>query len=93
MDKTKVSLIGLGVMGSNHLRLLASNPSVEIQFLFDSDSEKLRAACFQVGIPVVSLNKVIESSENLIIASPTSTHVEYYRMASQFAKNIFIEKA
>ena len=71
----KVGIVGLGVMGRNHLRVLSSMPSVSGLVLFDPLGEKVGLAAKH---PVVtSFERFLdEGMDYCVVSSPTSTHLE-----------------
>jgi UDP-N-acetylglucosamine 3-dehydrogenase len=79
----RVGVIGAGVMGSNHIRVLEQSKTVDEVLVFDEykQYDKLSQRVFQVD----SLSDLLESAiDYAVIATPTSKHVD---IGLQLAKN------
>ena len=89
----KVGLIGLGTMGSTHLRVLSILKNIKIDFVFDKDIRNMKhyAKIYNCSY-AKKLNKDLNNVDALIIASPTNTHYEYLKKSIGKIKNIFVEK-
>lgn len=89
----KIGLIGLGKMGQNHLRVLSMLKSVELVFVHDLDaglSERLAAAHgVETGF---DLQQLLPRVDAVVIATPTSTHLDYVRQAAPHVKHLLVEK-
>ncbi len=97
----RIAVIGLGVMGLNHLRVLkrisSENPRLveEIKYIVDIDEERLNKAYkLYGGKPVKKIEEIPDNSIDLaFIATPTSTHYEIaLKMIEKGVKYLFIEK-
>ena len=94
-ELVKISLLGAGFMGLNHLRILNILKNIEVSHVFDLDREKLAFVKEKYGVKVsYNLEDIIDELENIIICTPTSTHFEILSkcIASKRLKNVFIEK-
>jgi UDP-N-acetylglucosamine 3-dehydrogenase len=71
----KVGVIGLGVMGRNHARVLSTMSNVSDVFLYDPMSDEIGSVS---GVPVESnFARFLDSGmDYCVISSPTSTHLE-----------------
>jgi UDP-N-acetylglucosamine 3-dehydrogenase len=71
----KVGLIGLGVMGKNHLRVLSTTEGIELVAVIDPQDPTLLA---EVSVPVYShieeINKL--KLDYCVVAAPTAFHEE-----------------
>ena len=91
--KLRVGLIGLGKMGQNHLRVLSMLRVVDLIFIYDKSSEIADRSAKQYGVNVSSnLVEDLKKVDAVVIATPTSTHLEYVVLVSEWVKNIFVEK-
>lgn len=89
----RVGLIGLGNMGRNHLRVLSMLNSISLEFVYDLDPAAARAAAAAYGARVSEdLDSVLSGVDAVVICTPTVTHADYIRKASQFVRHIFVEK-
>jgi predicted dehydrogenase len=94
MRSLKVGLIGLGSMGRNHLRVLSMLKTVNLEFVYDIDRELTRSLAEKYEVRAAAdVAAEMRGVDALVIASPTTTHLEYALMAvDNGVKNIFIEK-
>lgn len=89
----RIGLIGVGKMGGNHLRVLSAMKPVHVEFIHDSKPElAARMAAEYATKPADDLERDLRRVDAVIIASPTSTHLEYIALASRFTSRIFVEK-
>ncbi|MDC1164920.1 Gfo/Idh/MocA family oxidoreductase [Gammaproteobacteria bacterium] len=93
-----ILLIGLGGMGKNHFRVLSQLDQVKKIFLHDKDNALMNEHTIEGRVEAVStLKKFFNSGEykkieGVIIAAPTSTHLEIFKNVIKFNKPVFIEK-
>ena len=87
----KISVVGLGQMGVNHLNNLLNIKNINLISVYDKikrkDLENKYNSKFSENI-----KKVINNTDAIIIATPTTTHFKYFLECSKKIKNIFIEK-
>jgi predicted dehydrogenase len=87
----KISVVGLGQMGVNHLNNLLNIKNINLISIYDKikrkDLENKYNSKFSDNI-----KKVINNTDAIIIATPTTTHFKYFLECSKKIKNIFIEK-
>jgi predicted dehydrogenase/acetyltransferase-like isoleucine patch superfamily enzyme len=89
----RIGLIGLGYMGRNHLRVLSLLKNVQVGFIYDSDQPRAAELAAEFGVTATNqLESELDTVDALVIATPTSTHAEYIRMAASHLKYIFVEK-
>lgn len=89
----KIGILGLGNMGKNHLRILSLLRSVDIQYVYDTNPECLRAMAAQYGVRAVDEVPLdFGGVEALFVLTPTSTHMEYVERAMGTVPYIFVEK-
>ena len=88
-----ISIIGLGFMGQNHLRVLSELQDFKIDYLFDRNTKKAKELARQYNTKQTNnLNSVVHSSDAVIIATPTKDHIKYLNFFSKNKLKIFIEK-
>lgn len=89
----KLALLGTGKMGQNHLKNIVNIADFELSFIYDYDLGLARrlGAEFEVRVSD-DLNRDLEGVDAVIIATPTSTHKEYFELVSAYVGNIFVEK-
>jgi len=89
----KVALLGIGNMGRNHLRILSLLKGVTVTHIFDVNETELQKLAEQYDVDYTTdVEKALEAAEAVIIATPTSTHYEYFMKCVGKVKNVFIEK-
>lgn len=89
----KVGLIGVGKMGCNHLRVLSYMKPVQVVFIHDRNRDKEAKLAEEYGTrPSDDLEKDLAQVDAVVLATPTSTHLEYIELASRFVTNMFVEK-
>ena len=89
----KIGLLGIGVMGQNHLRNLSMLKQVEIAFIYDLDKQACDKISKIYNVPVSNnLESDLKGLDGIIIATPTFTHFDYIKLVSKYVKNIFVEK-
>ncbi len=89
-----VGVIGTGVMGSEHARLLKyETPGAHLAGVYDADAARARAAA--AGATVFSDPRSLIASDRVsavIIASPDATHAEWTLACLQAGKPVLCEK-
>ena len=89
----KIGLLGVGVMGQNHLRNLSMLKQVEIAFIYDLDKQACDKISKIYNVPVSdNLERDLKGVDGVIIVTPTFTHFDYIKLVSKYVKNIFVEK-
>lgn len=89
----KIGLIGLGSMGSNHLRTLSILKQVEIAFVYDIDTVAMKQAAKQYDVPIsTNLGVDLKKIDAAIITTPTVTHDDYVRLIGEYVPYLFVEK-
>ena len=90
----KVSLIGVGNWGRNHLRVLYSMPNIELVWVCDLSEKLLEKAKSQY--PNIKTTQdsdlAIRDADAVVIASSAVTHYELAKKALEAGKHVFVEK-
>ena len=90
----KVSILGIGKMGKNHLRILSMLKSVEVTNIFDFNEDELKSLSVQYGVPyTLDVKEALTNVDAVVIATPTSTHFDYFKLCVGKVNNVFVEKA
>ena len=87
----KISVVGLGQMGVNHLNNLLNIKNISLINIYDKIKRKELANKYNTKFSK-NIKEVINNSDATIIATPTTTHFKYFLECSKKIKNIFIEK-
>lgn len=89
----RVGLIGLGRMGQNHLRILSMLKGVELAFVADTDAAHATRLGGSYDVPGVSkVDAVLDTTDAVVICTPTVTHADYICMVAGKVRHIFVEK-
>ncbi len=93
-DPLRVGVVGVGVMGSNHARVLAELPGVRLIGVADPDREQGRLVGNAVGCTSVDdLEKLLAIGVDAIsIAAPTHLHHELALAAIARGVHVMVEK-
>jgi predicted dehydrogenase len=81
-----LGIIGIGNMGKNHLDVVSKFKNITIKFIYDK--KKLRKQPYYVK----NFNSLLDKTDIVIIATPTSTHFDIIKKIGKKVKNIFVEK-
>ncbi|MFW5787394.1 MAG: Gfo/Idh/MocA family oxidoreductase [Bacillota bacterium] len=94
MDKVKVGVIGVGSMGSNHVRSYAALKHVcDFIGVYDIDRQKAQEVADSYGVECFSsLSDLLDRVDAVNIATPTTTHYKIARQAINKGLHILIEK-
>ena len=91
----RTGLIGVGKMGISHLAIAGAHPELDVVGICDSQGFVLSAVRSQTGLETFkSFEKLIDRAELdcVIVATPSSTHVEAANYALSRGVNVFVEK-
>jgi myo-inositol 2-dehydrogenase/D-chiro-inositol 1-dehydrogenase len=92
--KPKVALIGAGRMGAIHGRNAAANPRLDLVLLVESKPDAATSLAAELGCGVATFAAVLADPDlaGVIIASPTSAHLDMVLAALRAGKAVFCEK-
>jgi len=94
--QVRIGVVGFGEWGPNHVRNFSRLPNARVLGIADRRSERLRAARQQFkGIHTFGSHKELLDSvpiDALVVATPTSTHVEVVRTALERGIHVLCEK-
>jgi myo-inositol 2-dehydrogenase / D-chiro-inositol 1-dehydrogenase len=93
----RVGIIGVGVMGSDHARILASQvPGATIQAIYDADPARAKAVADEIGGGTVVTDAVAlirdSSVDAVLVASPDQTHKALTLACLEARKPVLCEK-
>ncbi len=89
----RMGVVGIGHLGTIHLRNLLKLANVEVVGVFDSDPDRLHRAATSFPVRTYSSYKeLIEDSEAIDIVTPTITHYALAMEAIECGRHLFIEK-
>ncbi len=94
MKNTKIGVIGAGLMGERHARVLRGLPEAELIGISDLDqvrgrlvADRYRAGFFE------SYGQLLEKIDAIAVATPTPLHYEQVKQALHAGVHVFVEKA
>ena len=83
----------MGYLGSIHVSKLKNFQEVKEIIVWDIKPERMEEAREKYGaIPSSSLEEIVEKSDAVICASPTTTHYEVVKFCIEREKPVFVEK-
>ncbi|MFN3781435.1 MAG: Gfo/Idh/MocA family protein, partial [Candidatus Kapaibacteriota bacterium] len=89
----KISVIGVGHLGEIHAKLLKRNHFAKLEGVYDIDFQRAEKIALEQSCRVfLNLNDLIESSDAVIISSPTTTHYQIAKKCIENSLHCFIEK-
>jgi predicted dehydrogenase len=88
-----VAVVGAGVMGANHVRILRQLPDVRIKYVADRDGERASALAQSVGAASVQdVQDVIGRVDAAIVAVPTELHADVTSRLLEGGAHVLVEK-
>ena len=93
----RVGILGVGVMGSDHARILASQvPGATVQAIYDADPKRAKAIADEIGSGTVVTDALAlikdASVDAVLVASPDQTHKELTLAGIAAKKPVLCEK-
>ena len=87
----KVSILGIGNMGKNHLRVLSMLKGVTVVKIFDFNEGALKLLSQQYDVPyTLDAGEALENMDAVIIVTPTSTHFDYFKLSVCTSASFFL---
>jgi predicted dehydrogenase len=92
-DKLRIGIIGVGHLGTHHVKMLLQIPSAELVGIFDVDGERMRALANEFGVQSFSsVESLLRDVHAVSIVAPTRKHFEIAWEAIKREIHVFIEK-
>ena len=93
MSGPRIAVIGTGVFGRNHLRVIHSSENAVLAGVFDVDEHRAKeAAALHAARVFRSLEELAEGSDAAIVATPTVTHSEIGCRLMELGLDVLVEK-
>lgn len=94
LSMIKIGLLGVGHLGTIHLRLLKELSDVyELVGIYDVDTERARAKAAEFGVKAwENMEALIDAVDAVDIVTPTLQHYACAKAAMKKFKHVFIEK-
>jgi predicted dehydrogenase len=89
----RIGIVGLGRMGQNHARVLSLLAGTELAWTYDLDGARAAEVAARYGTEAASdLDLALGTVDAVIVASPTTAHVDHVRQALGKVRALFVEK-
>ena len=93
MTKIRVAVIGAGVFGRHHLRILGQSAGAELAGVVDIDAGRAEAAASEYGCPAYpSIESLPGKIDAAVVAAPTSNHAEIGCTLLENGIDVLVEK-
>ena len=93
MRDASFGVIGVGSLGFHHARILGGLPGIRCAGVYDRDPARAAAVGAQLGLDAKpSLSALLEDTDAVVIAVPTSAHEEVALAAIDSRVHVLIEK-
>ncbi len=92
-EKLRIGVIGIGAIGQNHVKALASLPEVTLAAVYDPDPTRAAAAAAAYGThAAASMEELATLTDAVTVAAPTAAHYETGKFLLERGKHVLIEK-
>lgn len=89
----KIGLVGVGYLGSRHLKHLCDIPDIDVSGVWDNNPATLQKTVDEFGVKAASsLDDLINHSDAVDVVTPTITHCEVGLKVIKAGLPLFIEK-
>ena len=90
----RAGVIGVGLMGERHARVLRSLPEAILVSVYDTDAGRARQVAERHGTSsAASLDELLQDVDAVVVASPTPLHYEHVKRCLEAGKHVLVEKA
>src|SRR5689334_22132449 len=88
----RVGVIGAGVMGSAHARVVNSSPRTELAFVVDPDGARAEQVANRLGVPWSIDLANFDGCDAVVVATATEHHLEWTIRALEADRPVLVEK-
>lgn len=90
----RVTVLGCGRMGENHVRAVADHPTLELESVVDLDEERAESFASQYGAnrALTDPAEALDDAEAAVVATPHSAHAEQAHAALDRDCHLLLEK-
>jgi predicted dehydrogenase len=92
MSPLRIALVGSGMMGSLHARVIAQHLSTELTFVVDTDATRGLATAESWGSKWVPALDDFDAVDAVVVATPSETHLEWALRALDAGRPTLVEK-
>ncbi len=90
---TRVAVVGAGIMGANHARVLHQLPAAELVLVVDPDEDRGQVLAAAVGARYSSdPGEAAELAEAVVVATPNATHADIGVPLLEAGVDLLVEK-
>ena len=89
---TRVAVVGAGIMGTSHARILRTIPGVELVGVVDAATERAEAVAVPLDIAPLSLDEIADRADAAILAVPSHLHAEVGCSLLRSGVDLLVEK-
>src|SRR4051812_1899337 len=92
--RTRVVIVGAGVMGRRHARVVSGlGPRLELAGVMDVDASAAREAAGAWGAPVFASElEAVAKADAVFVATPIGAHAQTVRAALMAGRDVLVEK-
>ncbi len=92
-DRPRIGVVGVGALGFHHARILSGLDGVVMAGIHDVRPERAAEVAGKLGVTVHgTLDALLETSDALVVAVPTSAHEAVATAALRAGKPVLVEK-
>jgi len=92
MKKLKLAVVGAGVFGRNHVRVLSRLPNVELMAVVDADLNKAQQLATEYGSRAYASLSSLAAVDAAVVATPTISHEEVATRLLEAGIDVLVEK-
>ena len=92
MKPVRMAVIGAGIMGANHARVVKQLQTATLTAVVDQDLERANLVVGPEGRGVVDLAEVIDEIDAAVVAVPTKFHHDITLQLLRAGKHVLVEK-
>lgn len=93
VEQLNIGVVGVGHLGSLHVKMLSDISSVRLAGVYDCDQKKAQSIAAEFNtLPCESLQELLGRVDAVTIATSTVAHYDIARAALHHGKHLFIEK-
>jgi len=92
-EPVRVGVVGVGYLGSLHVKRLSEIPLAHLVGVYDIDPERAKTVSEEYGIVAFDdLRSLLREVEAVVIAAPTTAHYKIARESILMGRHTFVEK-
>ena len=92
-DRTRVGVVGVGKMGTLHLRKLLQCPEADVIGVFEINKSQSQQLANEFGVKAYTLlAELLFDVDAIVVASPTATHYAIAKQALDAGVHVLVEK-